>query len=107
VREYTFRDLERLSSKLANVLLAHGVTRGDRVGCLLPQTPETVLAHLACYRIGAILMPLFTLFGEDALSYRLSNSGTKAVITDAVNLPKIAAIRGDLPDLAHVHRRRA
>ncbi|MEM7057754.1 MAG: AMP-binding protein [Pseudomonadota bacterium] len=102
VREYTFSDLKRLSSQLANVLVTHGIGRGDRVGCLLPQVPETVLAHLACYRIGAILMPLFTLFGEDALSYRLSDSGAKAVITDAANLPKVDAIRADLPDLEFV-----
>ena len=102
VREYSYGDLKRLSSRLANVLLAAGIRRGDRVGCLLPQVPETVLAHLAAYRIGAVLVPLFTLFGEDALSYRLANSGASAIITDAANLPKVDAIRGDLPDLTHV-----
>ncbi|MGD1926027.1 MAG: AMP-binding protein [Paracoccaceae bacterium] len=101
-REYTFRDLQRLSSRLANVFLAHGISRGDRVGVLLPQVPETALCHLAAYRIGAIVVPLFTLFGEDGLRYRLENSGAKAVVTDAANLSKIAAIRADLPDLATV-----
>ncbi|MEL7000782.1 MAG: AMP-binding protein, partial [Pseudomonadota bacterium] len=60
-QEYTFRDLQRLSSRLANVFLAHGISRGDRVGVLLPQVPETALCHLAAYRIGAIVVPLFTL----------------------------------------------
>ena len=98
-REYTFLDLSRISARLANTLAAHGIRRGDRVGCLLPQVPETVLAHLACYRLGAILVPLFTLFGQDALSYRLANSGAKAVITDDANLGKLSAIRDQLPDL--------
>jgi acetyl-CoA synthetase len=101
-REYTFADLSRLSQRLANTLLAHGIARGDRVGVLLPQVPETVLAHLAAYRIGAVIVPLFTLFGEDALHYRIENSGARAVITDGANLPKIAAIRETLPDLVQV-----
>lgn len=102
VREYRAAELSRLSAQLANVLLAHGIRRGDRVGVLLPQVPETVLVHLACYRIGAIVLPLFTLFGADGLQYRLENSGTRAVITDLANLPKIDEIRGDLPALQQV-----
>lgn len=101
-REYTFADLSRLSARLANVLLAHGIGPGDRVGVLLPQVPETVLAHLAAYRIGAVIVPLFTLFGEDALHFRIENSGARAVITDQDNLPKLTAIRETLPDLAWV-----
>lgn len=101
-QDYSYGDLKRLSSRLANVLVAHGIGRGDRVGCLLPQVPETVLAHLACYRIGAVLVPLFTLFGEDALRYRLADSGAKALITNRANLPKIDAIWTELADLKHV-----
>ncbi len=63
VREYSFGELWRLSGRLANVLAAHGVARGDRVGLLLPQCPETVLTHIAAYRLGAVVVPLFTQFG--------------------------------------------
>ena len=102
VREYSFGELWRLSGRLANVLAAHGVARGDRVGVLLPQCPETALAHIAAYRLGAVVVPLFTQFGSDALQYRLADSGAKAVVTDAANLAKVAAIRSDLPDLRHI-----
>lgn len=102
VREFRARELSRLSAQLANVLLAHGVTRGDRVGVLLPQVPETILTHLACYRVGAIALPLFTLFGADGLQYRLEHSGTKALVTDLANLPKIDEIRETLPELRQV-----
>ncbi|MFK7943652.1 MAG: AMP-binding protein [Paracoccaceae bacterium] len=102
VREYTFRDLSRLSARLANVLTAHGIVPGDRIAVLLPQAPETILCHLAAYRLGVILMPLFTLFGADGLKFRLSDSGAKAVITDHDNLPKMTEIRGDLPALGHI-----
>jgi acetyl-CoA synthetase len=69
---------------------------------LLPQSPETVLAHLAAYRLGAVIVPLFAQFGGDALGYRLADSGASAVVTDAAGLPKIAALRDRLPALRHV-----
>src|SRR6266853_5450509 len=78
VRRYTFADLRRLSNQAANLLTASGVHAGDRIGILLPQEPETAVAHLAAYKIGAIAVPLFTLFGIDALHYRLTDAGIKA-----------------------------
>ena len=57
--------------------------RGDRVAVLLPQTREAVAAHVAIYKLGAIAVPLASVFGVDALAYRLVDSGTKVVITDA------------------------
>jgi acetyl-CoA synthetase len=98
VETYSFWDLKRLSNRLANGLLAHGIGEGDRIGILLPQSPETALSHIAAYKIGAIAIPLFTLFGTDALEYRLSDSGAKAVVTDGANLSKILMIRDKLPE---------
>ena len=99
VTRYTFLDLKRLSNRLANALIAHGFARGDRLGILLPQCAETALAHLAAFKIGGITVPLFTLFGPDALEYRLGNSEAAAIITDEANLPKILEIRESLPSL--------
>ncbi|MBU1209291.1 MAG: acyl-CoA synthetase [Proteobacteria bacterium] len=99
VEKFTFWDLKGLSNRLANALRAYGIERGDRVGILLPQCPETALAHIAIYKLGAIAIPLFTLFGPDALEYRLGNSEAKAVITDAANIEKIEQIRSKLPHL--------
>ena len=99
VVRYTFRDLKNLSNKLANGLRAVNIGVGDRLGILLPQCPETALSHIAAYKIGAVAIPLFTLFGTDALEYRLSNSEARAIVTDAANLPKIMEIRSRLPQL--------
>jgi acetyl-CoA synthetase len=99
VREYTFGDLSRLSNRFANVLIAHGLRREDRVGILLPQAPETAVSHIAAYKAGLIAVPLFILFGEEALEYRLTSCGARAVVTDATGLPKILAIRDQLPEL--------
>ncbi len=97
--EYSFGQLKKLSNKLANVLVARGMRRGDRVGILLPQAPETAVAHIAVYKAGMIAVPLFTLFGADALEYRLKAAGVRALVADANGLGKIAAIRDRLPDL--------
>ncbi len=102
VRRYSFAEIRALSNRLANLLQAQGLQRGDRVAILLQQSPETAIAHIACYKAGLIAIPLFVLFGEDALEYRLSNAGARAVITDAENLPKIVAIRDRLPGLQTV-----
>ena len=100
LEKYTFWELKRLSNRLANGLSAHGIKRGDRVGILLPQRPETAISHIAIYKAGAIAIPLFTLFGTDALTYRLANSRARAIITDAANLGKIMEIRAELPELS-------
>jgi acetyl-CoA synthetase len=99
VEKYTFWDLKNLSNKLANGLIAHGAAEGDRIGILLPQCPETAISHIAAYKIGAVAIPLFTLFGTDALAYRLSNSEARVIVTDAANLTKILEIRDNLPQL--------
>src|SRR5205814_6078240 len=78
-QELTFRWLRETSNRLANVLRAHGVKRGDRVAILLPQTPEVAATHIAVYKLGAVALPLAVLFGADALTYRLQNSGARAV----------------------------
>src|SRR5665647_927058 len=91
--------LRETSNRLANALRAHGVARGDRVAILLPQAPEVAASHIAIYKLGAVALPLATLFGIDALSYRLQNSGAAALITNAQGVGRIAEIRSELPDL--------
>ncbi len=99
VETYTFKDLKALSNRLANVLQAQGIERGDRIGILLPQAPETAIAHIAAYKLGAIAVPLFTLFGPEALRYRLGNAGAAALITDDAGVSKLGELRDELPDL--------
>jgi acetyl-CoA synthetase len=97
VERISFDALRAAANRLANVLRGHGIGRGDRVAILLPQVPDAAVAHLAIYRMGAIAVPLFQLFGEQALDYRLRDSGAVALVTDRIGLDKIAAICADLP----------
>ena len=101
-REYSYGDLRGRSNRLANLLRDLGIGRGDRVAVLLPQAPETAIGHIAIYKLGAIAVPLFALFGPEALQYRLGNAGAKAVITNRDGAAKLAGIRACLPDLSHV-----
>jgi len=102
VDEWTYGRLAAASDRLANALAAAGVGPGDRVAILLPQCPEVAITHFAAWKLGAVTLPLFTLFGPDALRYRLADSGAKAVVTDPENLSKLDEIRGDLADLAEI-----
>ncbi len=99
-REVSFDELRVLSNRLANLLAARGVEPGDRVGVLLPQQWETAVAHIAALKLGAITIPLFTLFGEEALGHRLSDAGAKAVITNDEGAAKISAMQPAPPALS-------
>ena len=98
----TYGELSARSSSLASGLQSLGVRRGDRVALLLPQGFDTVIAHVAIYRLGAIALPLALLFGEEALEYRLQASGACAIVTNAFGLSRLHAIRERLTALGHV-----
>nr|WP_323371634.1 AMP-binding protein [Anianabacter salinae] len=100
---WSYGRLKDASDGLAASLRARGVVRGDRVAVLLAQCPEVMVVHMAVYKLGAVILPLFTLFGEDALRYRLEDSGAVAVVTDAPNLPKVMDLRAGLPALREVY----
>ncbi|MEQ9814098.1 MAG: acyl-CoA synthetase [Azospirillaceae bacterium] len=103
VRRYSFDDLKRLSNRFANLLVDRGARRGDRVGILLSQGVGAGIAHIAAYKAGLIALPLFTLFGPEALEYRLADSGARFLVTDAENAAKLAPVRDRLPDLETVY----
>src|SRR4051795_5310489 len=98
-QEVTYGWLRETSNRFANALRAHGIGRGDRVALVLPQMPEVAAIHIAIYKLAAIALPLATLFGVDALCYRLQNSGAKALISNSACLAKLDSVRGELPDL--------
>lgn len=99
---YSFWDLQGEANRLSNVLAALGVQRGDRVAIMLPQRPETAVAYIACWQMGAIAVPLSHLCGPEALHYRLEDSAAYAVIVDSASLPALWAVRDKLPRLRHV-----
>jgi len=101
-RTLTFGELGEYTDRLASYLAAQGVGRGDRVGVNVGQKPETVLAHVACWKLGAVSIPLSTLFGVDGLSYRLDDADATACVVDATNVDTLRAARGTLDALETV-----
>jgi len=99
----SFDEMRSYSNRFANVLKAAGLVRGDRVAVFLSQSPELPIVHLAAFRSGLVSVPLFTLFGEDALEFRLANSGAKAVVTDEAGWQKLSKIRARLPGLQNIY----
>lgn len=98
-KRFSFGELKRASDRFANALRGLGVGTGDRVAIILPQRPETGIAHLAIYKLGAVALPLSILFGPDALEYRLRDSGAKAVIADRPRLQTLSELKPKLPEL--------
>jgi acetyl-CoA synthetase len=99
---WSFWDIQQAANRLSNVLGAMGVMAGDRVAIILPQRPETGIAHMACYQMGAIAVPVSHLFGADALEFRLSHAEVRVAIIDEGGLEKLGVVRDKLPLLKHV-----
>lgn len=99
----SFDEFRQASNRLANGWRRAGLATGDRVAILLPQAPETGIAHLATYKSGAIAVPLFTLFGPEALQFRLADSGARFLVTDLTGLAKVRPLLDQLPALERIY----
>jgi acetyl-CoA synthetase len=99
---YSFWDIQQAANRLSNALAALGVKRGDRVAIILPQRPETAIAYIAVFQMGAIALPLSHLFGPDALVYRMEHAEASVAIVEPTTLANLRAIRDRLTHLRHV-----
>src|SRR5258708_38949748 len=99
----SFDEVAAFSRRFANVLKADGLSRGDRVAVFLSQSLELPVAHMAAFRSGLGSIPLFALFGEDALEYPLSNSSAKAIATHDTGADKSSKLRDPRPALWKIH----
>src|ERR671931_316517 len=99
---YTFWDVQLAANRLANALTTLGVKRGDRVAIILPQRPETAIAYMAIFQMGAIALPLSHLFGPDALEYRINHAEASVAIVEPTTIGKLWAVKDKLPTLREV-----
>ena len=96
-KSYTYGDLSRLTQCLAASLLQRGISPGDRVAFLLPNCLEIVLCYYACFKIGAIAVPLNIRFQPELLKYCLTHSGARVLISEPELFGRIEEIRSSLP----------
>ncbi|MDQ3103078.1 MAG: AMP-binding protein, partial [Actinomycetota bacterium] len=84
-REVLWGELQRLADRAAHVLVAHGVAKGDRVAVVLPPTAETAAVFFGTWKLGAILLSMSVLYGDDGIRHRLADSQAKVLVTDRAN----------------------
>jgi acetyl-CoA synthetase len=99
---FTYAALARDARRLSNALGSLGVARGDRVAVVMPQRPQTAVALMAVFQMGAIAVPLSTLFGAEALQSRLDDSGAKVAIVDEGSADVVESLRAACPALLKV-----
>src|SRR6478736_4235775 len=90
VRELHWGELQTLSNRAANLLAGCGVGRGDRVAVVLPPTPETAAVFFATWKLGALLLSMSVLYGDEGIAHRLRDSEPAVLVTDADNAPRFA-----------------
>ena len=98
----SFRFIQKKSNQLANALDNLNLNRNDRVGIILGQCPETLISHISCFKSGKISIPLFNLFGVEALKFRLNDSSASVIICDKYGLEKLKKIKHSLPSLKYI-----
>jgi acetyl-CoA synthetase len=91
-RELTWGELQDLSNRAAHLLAARGVGCGDRVAVVLPAEPETAAIFFGTWKLGAILLSLSVLYGDDGIRHRLGDSEPALLVTDAANVPRFAGM---------------
>ena len=99
---HSFSEIQMAANRLSNALAALGVNRGDRVAIVLPQRPETAIAYMAIFQMGAIALPLSHLFGPDALEYRLNHAEASVAIVDPTTIANLWTIKDRLTSVKHV-----
>jgi acetyl-CoA synthetase len=103
VRDFSFRDLDALSSRFANMLAGLGVGKGDMVSVLAGRIPELYIAALGTLKNRSVFSPLFSAFGPEPVRTRLALGKAKALVTtESLYARKVAALRDSLPDLEQV-----
>src|SRR3954469_22423765 len=88
VREVRWGELQDLANQAAHVLREHGVQRGDRVAVVIPPTPETAAIFFGTWKLGALLLSMSVLYGDEGIRHRLADSTPAVLVTDRANAPR-------------------
>jgi len=103
VRDFTYGDLGRETSRFANVLQGLGLGPGDLLGGLAGRIPELYVAALGTLKHRSVFSPLFSAFGPEPIRTRLALGHARALLTtELLYQRKVAGIRSALPELEHV-----
>ena len=101
-RRFTFAEFEAAVNRVSRLLASRGISKGDVVSLLMPNSAEYILAYFACWKLGAIAGPVNSLLKAQEISFVISDSETKALLVHPDFLPTIESIRSGLPKLKDV-----
>jgi acetyl-CoA synthetase len=101
-RRFTFDDLRIHTNAFAAYFQKLEIPSGDRVCLFMDKIPELYISFLAGLKMGAVVQPLFSAFGEESLHTRLEDARTKAIVTQKKHVRKVRRILDQLPDLQHI-----
>ena len=101
-RRFTYREFDRLVDRVATMLFAQGIGKGDVVSLLLPNSAEYIVAYFACWKIGAVAGPVNSLLKPHEMVFILGNSEAKALLVSSDSLQSINEIRHELPALSSI-----
>ncbi len=87
-RDVQWGELQDLANQAAHALRGLGVERGDRVAVVLPPTPETAAVFFATWKLGALLLSMSVLYGDEGITHRLTDSQAKVLVTDRANVER-------------------
>jgi acetyl-CoA synthetase len=90
-RELNWGEIQDLANRAANLLASKGVGKGDRVAVVLPPTPETAAIFFGTWKLGAILLSMSVLYGDDGIRHRLEDAEPTVLVTDADNVERFDA----------------
>ncbi|MCK9485847.1 MAG: acetate--CoA ligase [Dehalococcoidia bacterium] len=102
VETYTYAQFKAQTNKVANALKTLGVEKGERVFVLSDRIPELYFSCFGALKAGAIMAPLFSAFGPEPIKERVARAEGSVIITTPKLLPKVNAIRSELPSIRHV-----
>ncbi len=103
-RRFTYAEFDEAVNRSSRMLAAHGVTKGDAVSLLLPNSAEYIIAYFACWKLGALAGPVNSLFRAQEIAYVISNSEAKALLVHPEFESTIKSIRAELPHLSSIIR---
>jgi len=101
-KTFTFDDIRVYSNGFAQMLESLGIKPGDRVCVFMDKIPALYISFLGVLKMGGIVQPLFSAFGDESLEVRLAGAGTTAILTTQKHVKKVRAIQDKLPNLKHV-----
>jgi acetyl-CoA synthetase len=99
---YSFRDLDRLSTRFAKGLQELGIGRGDRVAVMVSQHPTNAIANLATWKLGAISVPVPMLLGSEMIAHRINDAELTAMVVEGTAYETVADLRENCPSLDHL-----